>query len=279
MNGTVDVSVIVVSHGHEAMLADCLGSLGRALDGVSAEILLVDNLPRGEMAAVLSGLAVSGSVGPVRLIENARPLGLSENVNLAAAEARGAHLFILNPDTAHRDGRIGDALAFLATRPEIGMLGCTLLNSDGTAQQNFRRFPTFAFMLAKVLRAERWPWQPAFFRRGMMDGERGSAPYRVDWVFGAAMLLPRPVFDAVGGMDEGFRLYYEDVDLAWRLGQRGLQTWIYPGLCFDHAHQRTSARNPFSQVWRWHMRSALRYLFKTRGRAPVAARSQGSIGQ
>ena len=158
-----DLSVIVVSHGHERLLPACLESLGRALEGVSVEILLVDNLPSGRMAPVVAGLTM-----PVRLIENARPLGLARNLNLAAAAAVGQHLFILNPDTAHRSGRIADALGFLAARPEIGVLGCTLLNSDGSPQQSFRRFPTIAFMLAKLLKAERWAWQPAFFRRGLI---------------------------------------------------------------------------------------------------------------
>ena len=262
---TKDLSVIVVSHGHENLLPACLESLGRALEGVSAEILLVDNLPTGQMAPILAGLTV-----PARLIENARPLGLARNLNLAAAAAVGQHLFILNPDTEHRSGRIADALRFLTERPEIGMLGCTLLNSDGSPQQSFRRFPTIAFMVAKVLMAERWGWQPAFFRRGLMAGERSDGPHPVDWVYGAAMMLRRSVYLGVGGMDEGFRLYYEDVDLAWRLRQSGLQNWLYTDLCFDHAHQRTSARNPFGQEWRWHVRSGLRYLWKTRGRAPMA---------
>ncbi len=255
----LDISVIVVSHGHEALLPACLASLGPALEGVSAEILLVDNLPRGGLAPALTNLPV-----PVRVFENAQPRGLSANVNLAAAEARGAHLLILNPDTEHRAGSLAEALRFLAAHSAIGLLGCTLLNLDGSPQQNVRRFPNPAFVLARWLGASHWPWQPSFYRRGLMEGELGTAPQPVDWVFGAAMLLPRAAFRQVGGMDERYRLYYEDVDLAWRLRQAGWQTWMFQPLCFVHAHQRTSARRPFSAAWRWHVRSGLRFLWRSR---------------
>lgn len=264
----MDLSVIVVSHGHEALLPACLASLAPALEGLSAEVLLVDNLPRGGVAPALAGLTA-----PARLFENARPLGFAANVNLAASQAQGAHLLILNPDTVHHAGRIADALAFLAAHPGVGLLGCTLLNEDGTPQQSFRRFPDPAFMLARWFGAAKWPWQPAFYRRGLMQGERGEAPHKVDWVFGAAMLLPGPVFRQVGGMDEGYRLYYEDVDLAWRLRLAGWQTWMFPSLSFVHAHQRASAKRPFSAPWRWHVRSGLRFLWRSR----VARGSGGKV--
>jgi N-acetylglucosaminyl-diphospho-decaprenol L-rhamnosyltransferase len=256
-----DLSVIVVSHGHDALVPACLGSMGPALEGLSAEILLVDNVPRGGMGAALANLEV-----PVRVFENARQLGLSANVNMAAAQARGRHLLILNPDTEHAAGRIADAIAFLAGHPTVGLLGCTLLNPDGTPQQSFRRFPDPAFLLARWLGAAHWPWQPPFYRRGLMQGEGGAAPHPVDWVFGAAMLLPMALFREVGGMDEDYRLYYEDVDLAWRLRRAGWQTWMFPSLSFVHAHQRTSARRPFSAPWRWHVRSGLRFLWRSRAR-------------
>jgi GT2 family glycosyltransferase len=262
---TFDLSVIVVSHGHAPLLPACLGAMGPALEGLSAELLLVDNLPGGAVAAMLARQEGAARLfDHVRLFENERPLGLSANVNLAAEQARGRHLLILNPDTEHAAGRIADAIGFLAAHPGIGLLGCKLLNPDGSPQQSFRRFPDPAFMLARWLGAAHWPWQPPFYRRGLMQGEGGAAPHPVDWVFGAAMLLPMSVFRQAGGMDARYRLYYEDVDLAWRLRQAGLQTWMFPALSFVHAHQRTSAKRPFSAPWRWHVRSGLRFLWRSR---------------
>ncbi|MBR0670938.1 glycosyltransferase [Neoroseomonas soli] len=256
-----DLSVVVVSHGHEAMLPRCLGSLAPALDGLSAEMLVIDNLPSGGAAAALAGL-------PARVVGNAVPLGFAANVNRGAAATTGRHLLFLNPDTEHRAGRIAEALDFLAARPRIGLLGCTLLEEDGSPQQSFRRFPSPAVPIARGLGADRWPWRPAWYRRAMMVGQAGEEPFPVDWIFGAFLLMRRADFERVGGMDEGYRLYYEDIDLAWRLRRLGLATWVHPGLRFLHAHQRASAKRPFSRAWRWHVAGALRYFARTAGRRP-----------
>jgi GT2 family glycosyltransferase len=96
----------------------------------------------------------------------------------------------------------------------------------------------------------------------MMHNVTFDRPTPVDWVFGAFMLIRHDHFGAVGGMDPGFVLYYEDVDLCYRLRERGLRTVFYPDLQFAHRHQRTSARRPFSQAWRWHVGSAFRILRK-----------------
>ena len=267
MTGPPDLSIVVVSHGHEALLPRCISSLAPALASLSAEILVIDNLQAGGAAAVLAG-------SPARVVDNAAPVGFAANVNRGAAETSGRILLFLNPDTEYRAGDLAAAIAFLDERPAIGLLGCTLVDRDGTPQQNFRRFPSPAFLLARGLGADRWPWRPAWYRHRMMAGERHETPFPVDWIFGAFLLMRRADFMRVGGMDAGYRLYYEDVDLAWRLRRDGLATWMFPALAFVHDHQRSSAKRPFSQAWRWHVRSALRYFARTTGRA-LPARSDG----
>ena len=256
------LTVIIISHGHEAMLPRCVASLGAALEGVSAEILVVDNLPGGHAAAALAGL-------PARVIANPVPVGFAANANRGAAATTGRHLLLLNPDTEHLGGRLAEAVQLLEAEPRIGLLGCTLLGEDGAPQQSFRRFPSPAVPIARGLGADHWPWRPAWYQRAMMTTTlRRDQPFPVDWVFGAFLLLRRSDFSRVGGMDEGYRLYYEDVDLAWRLRRVGLATWVFPGLRFLHAHQRSSARRPFSRLWRWHVASAWRYSARTIGRRP-----------
>lgn len=259
--GDPDLSIVVISHGHEAMLARCIASLEPALERLSAEILVLDNLPDGTAAEAAAGLGV-------RMLRNDRPIGFAANVNRGAAATRGRFLLFLNPDTEHRAGRLADAIAFLESRPDIGLLGCTLLSEDGSPQQNFRRFPSPAVPIARGLGAERWPWRPAWYTDKTMPTGRRAEPFPVDWVFGAFLLMRRADFARIGGMDERYRLYYEDVDLAWRLRRTGAATWIFPTLHFLHLHQRASARRPFSRAWRWHVGSALRYFSRTTGRTP-----------
>lgn len=261
MSGAPDLSVVVISHGHEAMLASCIASLAPALEGIAAEILVVDNLQAGGAAAALAGL-------PARVVANAAPVGFAANVNRGAAETRGRVLLFLNPDTRHREGRIADAMRFLEARPEIGLVGCTLVGTDGEVQQNFRRFPSPAVPIVRGLGADLWLRRAAWYRDAMMATTRSEDPFPADWILGAFLLMRRSDFDRVGGMDEGYRLYYEDVDLAWRLRRAGLATWVFPALRFLHEHQRASAKRPFSRAWRWHVGSALRYFSRTLGRSP-----------
>ena len=256
MSDPLDLSIIIVSHGHEDMLPSCIGSLLPALEGLTFDIIVVDNLGRGKVSAVLKTV-------PATVLENTRQLGFAANVNLGARVARGRYLLLLNPDTVHASGSLADAVAFLAARRDIGILGCSLLNADHTPQQSYRQFPSLAVLLARGLGADNWPWRPAFYRRRMMESVVSQAPHAVDWVFGAFMLMRRMDLDRLGGLDEGFRLYYEDVDLCHRFRRDGLATWLFPSLTLVHVHLRHSAKKPFSQHWRWHVASAARYFWKS----------------
>jgi GT2 family glycosyltransferase len=251
------LSVVIISHGHEAMLPGCLSSLRPALAGIDCEILVRDNLPGGAAERVLRP-----SWPSVRYHTNTQPAGLSENMNRAAEAARGRFLMFLNPDTEYRSGDVARAVAWLAAHDDVGVLGCRLLNEDGSVQQSYRRFPTLPVILCRGFGADRWVRKPAFYRWRMMLDECPEEPTPVDWVFGAFILIRAEHFRAVGGMDRDFRLYYEDVDLCYRLRRQRLRAVLYPDLRFAHLHMRGSAANPFGRAWRWHLASAIRFLGK-----------------
>jgi hypothetical protein len=253
------LSIIIVCHGHEAMLRDCLASLRSALRDDDTEILLIDNLSDGTAEQVLIG-----AFPEVLFVKNRSPKGLSANMNDAAQRTRGKYLLFLNPDTMYASGDLYRAIEYLETHPDIALLSCRLLNADGSLQQNYRRFPTLPIIIGRAFGADHWPWQPRFYRARMMQGVALELPTLVDWVFGAFMLIRRDCFASVGGMDPEFRLYYEDVDLCYRLRARGLSTVYYPELRFVHRHMRASARRPLGRAWRAHVRSACRILRKHR---------------
>ena len=101
--------------------------------------------------------------------------------------------------------------------------------------------------------ADRWKQRPRFYRYRLMEGERFEDTTEVNWVFGAFLLVRFDRFLALGGMDERFRLYYEDVDLCYRFRQRGWRTFYFPAVTVVHQHARSSAAKPFGQAWRWHL--------------------------
>jgi GT2 family glycosyltransferase len=253
----VDLSAIIVSHGHGTILQGCLRSLVRALDGLCGEVVVVDNLHTDAMAA-----AAVDEHDRVHLQRNPRPQGLSQNINQAARSAAGRYLLLLNPDTVFESGYLSDAIRFMEEEPRAGIVGCRLLSADGALQQSYRRFPTASVVLARGLGADHWGRRPRFYRYRLMEGETLEGIAEVDWVFGAFMLTRRERFLAVGGMDEHFRLYYEDVDLCYRFRQRGWRTFYFPGVTVVHQHARSSAAKPLGQAWRWHLKSACRFFWK-----------------
>lgn len=264
------LSIAVISHNHEPYLQQCIGSLGAAVEGLDAEILVLDNLGR----SVQNVLCDANEI-PLRVLNNKHPQGFAANVNFLADQAVGDFLLILNPDTTHVSGLLREMIRFLDQEPTAGLVACRLVNQDGTTQQSYRRFPTVPVAISRILKADTWPRRPHFYRYRLMEDEQLLDTSAVDWVFGAFMLVRRQEFRELGGMDARFRLYYEDVDLCYRYRMAELTTHYFPSVVFKHHHLRTSASKPLSRARRWHATSMIRYFTKHRYafRPPVETRA------
>ena len=254
-----ELSIMIVSHGHENELPECVNSLPLACEGLRTEILLLDNLGRS-----LQNMFCNSSSDNLRIHNNLRPLGFAANVNILAAQAQGRFLLVLNPDTQHLAGKISSAIDTLINNRNAAVVGSKLVNSDLTFQPSYRRFPTVPVLVCRATGVEHWKSRPKFYRYRVMDGEQFFEPTAVDWVFGAFMLVEGSRFKELGGMDTKFRMYYEDVDLCYRFRQRGAATIYDPSVTFIHRHARESARQPFSKIRRWHLLSGIRYFSKHR---------------
>lgn len=166
-------------------------------------------------------------------------------------------------------GLLSDGVAFLEANPQVGCLGALIFDPDGSRQASARRFPTAPLLLMRGVGADRWGAGLAYYRDKMMCDARFEAPTEVDWVTGAFMLISRRAFDAVGGFDPRYRLYYEDVDFCRRLSAAGYSTVLHPGLMAVHDHARDSAKGLGRKAFYWHLASVARFLTQ---RAPPAAR-------
>lgn len=256
----VDVSILIVSHGHGALVRDCLSTIGAGMAGLTYEVILIDNLNEADFLA-----KVGGSRPEMTVVQNAERLGFGANVNKAARIADGRVLLILNPDTKYHAGRVADAVRFLEDDISIGVVAARLLNVDLTDQRNFRSFPSMWIAVLRGFGADDWRRRPAFYRRSLLEGVPLDGPTKVDWVYGSFMLIRKSVFEAFGGFDEGFYMYYEDVNLCFRLRKAGLSTFVYPGLEFVHHHLRTSSESATGSHRKYHVNSLARYLWKSNG--------------
>ena len=260
------VSVVIISHGHEAYLDACLTSLGTALSGLRCEALIVDNVDN--LAGDSNGeprmdRIVQGRDFPIRVHRNARQIGFAANCNQAFQMTRGEYVLVLNPDTVLLSGHLGDAVKYLEANPHVGILGSRLVDKEGARQDSFRCFPSVPVFALRLMGADRWKWRPAFYRDSLLEGQDFREPTRVDLVIGAFFLVRRSCFERIGGFDELFFLYYEDADFCFRARAAGMETHYFPALTLMHHHQRSS-KSAFGRHARWHAGSALRYFLKHR---------------
>jgi GT2 family glycosyltransferase len=241
-------SIVIVAHDSGPLLRESVAAALAASGDV--EVILVDNASTdGEPEQ----LAAAHAGDPrFRLLRNDRNLGFGPACNRGAEVARGDALLFLNPDCVIAPDAIESLGAIAATHPSIGLLGVDVRTPDGVpARGNRRRDPTLrrAFMsftgLARF--ASRWPSLEGV-EMSPSDATTPSIEY-VEAVSGACMFLPRRVFDALGGFDEGYFLHVEDLDLCRRVRDAGYSVAIAHTVRARHVQGSSSRRRPLFVAW------------------------------
>lgn len=257
---SVRVSAVVVDYRAGEALAHCVASLRS--NGV-AEVIVVDN----DEVAARQPVVVDSEVTVVHTGVN---LGYGRGVNRGAAVAHGEYLVVSNPDVVVHEGAIEVLVAYLAAHPEVGVVAPRIERPDGSLYPSQRVFPNVALAGAHALLAPFWPGNPATrrYRAARRDGT-------VDWVSGAFFVMRRDVFESVGGFDERFFMFAEDMDLCWRVRERGLVVAALTEAAVTHV-EGLSRRHASRAMLIAHHESALRFeAYHARGvrrlLVPVAA--------
>ena len=244
------VVATIVSHDQRALLADCLAALAR--DGVPA--LVCENVPDGS-AELARSLGFGGYA-------NERPRTFAQNQNALFAATSEP----LRPDPEPRcplePGCVAALLAHAEAHARCGVAGPRLLESDGALQRSRRRFPTVGGTLVRrtplrLLVRDVEAAQPEHYL-----GDLPEAPVECDWMLGACLLLRREMLDELGGFDEGFPMYGEDIELQYRARRAGWERWYVPGAIASHDYQRVVDRTFLSRRTWWHLRGMAHYVRK-----------------
>ena len=202
------VAAIVVSHGHPAELALSLPALESQVD----ELVVIANVPGSVPAGVVA-------------ISNDRPLGFGANVNHGVART-GAELVVsANPDAVPQPGAVTALRSFMEAHPRCGVAGPRMVFPDGRWQPSRRRFPT---VLGTVVRRTPLRLVVPQRRHYHLDAAPPEEPVPADWMLGGFLMLRRSMLAELGGFDEGFRLYGEDIDLQYRAMLAGWERWYVP---------------------------------------------------
>ena len=234
-------SVVLVSYHTGPVLLDCLASVLAERD--VREVILVDN---GNDSETIS--AVNSLDDPrVQVISGHGNVGFARGCNIGAAQAAGATLLLLNPDTVLEPGALATALNVLGERPDIGLATVRLLNQDGTEQRGARRnVLTPLNCLVEQLRLDRLV--PGLPRVNLHTEPVPDRPVEVECISGAFMLVQRPAYRKLGGMDEGYFLHVEDIDFCLRAGRSGHGILYIPQAAVRHV-RGTSRASPAMVEW------------------------------
>jgi hypothetical protein len=265
-------SVIVVSFNTREILRACLERLFAATANLSIEVIVVDNASRDASADM-----VEKDFPNVLLIRGGANLGFAAANNVGFKRATGDYVLLLNPDALLEAETLQRSLAYMESHPSVGMGGGLLLGMQGEWQPSARLFPSLLNELLTLSGlSARYP-KSRFFGRFDRTWDDSGQSVPVDWVPGAFTLIRKSALDQVGGFDERFFLYYEEVDLCRRFHQAGWEIYYWPDVVIRHwggECSKTVENQDFSssgsQLTLWRMRSELLYYRKHHGKLTAA---------
>lgn len=258
------LSVIIVSYESAAFLGACLDSLDRHLADLDVEICVVDNASADESRTI-----AARHHPRVHVVANERNLGFAAAVNQGLAATTGRYVLWLNPDAVLLDDGARDLVTYLDAHPVVGIVGPKILDPDGRLQRSARAFPSYDWAIGHrhSLLSRLFPANP-FSRRYLRSDLDPSAIQDIDWVSGASLVHRRDVSEQLGGLDERFFMYCEDVDFCLRARQRGWTARYHPALTVAHQVAGSTRRRPASMLVERH-RSLWRYYQKHFTRHPL----------
>lgn len=248
------MSVIVASHNTCAYLECCLRELDAA-----REVIVVDS-----MSTDGSRELVRDEFPHVHLVELDTNPGYGSALNRGIALASGAYLILMNADAWPRQGAVDRLVAFAESEPRVGIVGPRLVYPDGTLQPSVRGFPTLWRLATEYLflrwLAPRSRLLNSFYGSGFDHASQRDAEFLV----GAVLLVRREMLDEIGGFDERFFMFNEEVDFCYRTRAAGWHVVFWPGAEFVHVGGASTA-SAWPQMYREQLRSHLLFLDKHMG--------------
>jgi GT2 family glycosyltransferase/lipopolysaccharide/colanic/teichoic acid biosynthesis glycosyltransferase len=240
----MDLSVIIVNYNVRQFLENALTSIGKAMEGLEGEVFVVDNASDDGSVEMLHA-----KFPQVILIENQRNLGFARANNLALQRARGDFILLINPDTIVQEDTLQVMLKFFRDTPDAGLAGCKILNPDGSFQLACRRsFPTPWVAFTRIFGlGTLFPRSRAFGKYNLTYLSRDET-YEVDAVSGSFMMVRREVYESIGGLDESFFMYGEDLDWCYRIGRSGYKVYYVHATKIIHFKGESTRRSDLDEL-------------------------------
>lgn len=256
------LSVVIVSWNVRELLRDCLRSIERTRGELAVEVIVVDSASTDGSPAM-----VAAEFPQVTLIAANENVGFPRGNNMGIAKAHGRYILLLNPDTILHENALVHMVDYLENHLDVGVVGAQLLNEDGSVQSSRRRFPTLttAFFESTWLQS-RAPQHilHRYYALDIADDQTAD----VDWVMGACLMTRQEIARTVGGLDEGYFMYSEELDWCRRIKMAGWRVVYLPTAQVTH-YQGKSSEQVVAQRHIYFNRAKLRYFRKYHGRVPA----------
>lgn len=268
----MDLAVVIVSWNVRDLLRRCLASVEASarMGRLAATVVVVDNASSDGSAEM-----VQAEFPAVHLILSERNLGFTAGNNLALRalftrpeDDQPRYILFLNPDAEVVGDALGTMTRYLDAHPAVGVVGPQLRYPDGTVQPSRRRFPTLATAFVESTPLQRWWPRCGLLRRYYVADQPDDAEQEVDWVVGACMMVRREALAQVGGFDEGFFMYSEELDWCRRAKAAGWRVVYLPTAQVMH-HEGKSSEQVIPARHIHFQASKVRYVRKYHG--PLAA--------
>ena len=252
------LSICVVNWNTQGYLRECLAALAQyPPDDMEMEILVVDNASADGSASM-----VAAEFPDVRLTASAVNLGYAEGNNLALASAIGDALLLLNPDVIVHPDSLTHAARFAASHPKLGAFGCRLVGTDGKTQPSLRSFPDPGPVLWEYLGVSRLFSKSRLFGAYRMTWFDYETVIEADQPMGSFLWISRAAYEAVGGLDPQFPIFFNEVDWCWRAKRDfGFPIYYTPEVVVTH-YGGSSTRQVKASMVRESHRSLLRFYDK-----------------
>ncbi len=253
----MNLSIIIVSYNTKDLLLQCLKSIYKENIIKSIfEVIVVDN----NSSDATCGM-IKQEFPRVRLVENADNKGFTKANNQGIRISRGNYILFLNPDTVVKNNVFDKMVEFMGLHPEAGIVGPKLLYPNGSLQLSCRRFYTLrAILMRRTFLGKIFPYSKSLKNHLMTDWDHNEI-HEVDWLLGACLMIRRELINQIGLLDEKYKMYFEDVDLCYRVKKAGYKIYYYSDADVIHYHRRESAQR-FSKKTIWHIQSAIRFFDK-----------------
>jgi len=262
----MDLTIAINGYRNPELLKLCIKSIRRNVKNVNYELIVTDSATEEE-----TELMMREEFPGIKFFPSRINIGFQGMVKKSIEQSQGEYLLLLNNDIIVRENSVEAILEFMKKNPDVGIAGPQLLNFNDTLQYSCFRFYKPITILYRRTFLGKFSFAKKHLDWFLMKDYDHETIRDVDWLMGSCLMLKAAAVSQVGGMDERFFLYFEDVDWCRRMWEAAWRVVYLPPSEFSHYYQRSSQQGGVTgiltnRVTREHLKSAIKYFWKYRGK-------------